>query len=82
MELDVNKQMFGEHTISGFHGDYAVIAWMPLPIPYERKEEWQNLITVSIVHTDCRVESVQERILIALFLVEQSTWHGQQKART
>ena len=37
--LDVNKQMFGEHTISGFHGDYAVIAWMPLPIPYERKEE-------------------------------------------
>lgn len=36
-----NKQMFGEHTISGFRIDYAVIAWMPLPDRYdaERKEE-------------------------------------------
>lgn len=37
-----DKQMFGEPTISGFRVDYAVIAWTPLPDPYdpyERKEE-------------------------------------------
>ena len=33
-----DKQMFGEPTMSGFRVDYAVIAWMPLPEPYEVEE--------------------------------------------
>lgn len=36
--FDYDKQKFGEHTMAGFRVDYAVIAWMPLPEPYEVKE--------------------------------------------
>ena len=29
-----DKRRFGEPTMSGFRIDYAVTAWMPIPIPY------------------------------------------------
>lgn len=35
---DNDKLRFGEPTMSGFRVDYAVIAWMPLPEPYEVEE--------------------------------------------
>lgn len=33
--FDYDRQKFGEHTMAGFRVDYAVIAWMPVPEPYE-----------------------------------------------
>ncbi len=34
-----DKKMFGEPTMSSFRVDRAVIAWMPLPKPYEPQAE-------------------------------------------
>ena len=33
--FDCDKQKFGEFTMAGFHVDYTVTAWMPLPNPYK-----------------------------------------------
>ena len=34
-----DKRRFGEPTMSGFHVDRAVTAWMPLPEPYKAESE-------------------------------------------